>query len=458
MKTKYIETFEKRAGSTILATAIFLFIGFGIASVTIRDAIHNSRMVNEQVSMEKAHYFAEAGVEEAADYITSHTGYFPNTYEKGKSYSNGGRWDYLVTKTDWREYSIESVGSYDGNSRTISIQRAYYPTFAAFSIWSHDFRDLWYTPGYVLQGHVHSDSRINIWSSPTAGGPHFQGKVTTGHHEFGGYPEFATFDEGYEFDSYQGTLQSIEFTEMKSEANANGEVFYGRTEVYFDVNPANNEGRVWVKNRRRWPNQPNTWHQMPTDGLPIIYVADSTSGPSSSRAGKLTMHGGVLKGEMSIFTDNDVVIQNHMQYYNDPSDDQDFIRDFPEESEDRLGVISKDDIWIGTSAPNSLQLFGAYLASGSKANHTGEMGVLNYNDYSRGFRGYINQYGSKVVERVYPAGVFNSNTGTPLAGYRTNTTFDERFRKRPPPYYPALSEKLIFEDWAYGTVLENSGS
>ena len=458
---------QRRKGSTILATVIFLFIGFAISAVTIRDAIFNGRMVNEQISMERAHYHAEAGIEEAADLVTNWTGYFPKKKTNSYPYANGGSFECVITKDGWNEFSFESVGTFGGNTRTISILRAYYPTFAAFSMWTHDFRDLWYTPGYIAEGHVHSDSRINIWSSASAGGPHFKGKVTTGHDSFGGWPEYATYDEGYEFDSYQGDLQSIDFSEMKGEALEHGEVFRGPTEIYYDVNNGGN-GIMYVKNADRWSD--NSYHPIHTDGTEVVYIEDTTTTESYydrrrrrwrtrtvTNPGSLTLNGGELKGAMTIFAENDVTVQNHMVYHNDPSDDGEIIRDFIEPSNDRLGVISKDDIWIGTSAPNHLQLFGAYLAAGrggSGSDANGEMGVLNYNDYNRGFRGYINQYGSKITDRTYPAGVFNSATGQPLAGYRTNTTYDERFLNNPPPFYPPISAKLIFEDWVYGAIDE----
>ena len=460
---------QGRKGSTILATVIFLFIGFAISAVTIRDAIFNGRMVNEQISNEKAHFFAEAGIEEAADKVTNWIGYFPPTETDDKTYSNGGDWEYVITKEGWNEFSIEATGNYGGNSRTISILRAYYPTFAAFSMWTHDFRDLWYTPGYIAEGHVHSDSRINIWSSASAGGPHFRGKVTTGYDSFGGWPEYATYDEGYEFNSFQGALQDIDFTEMKGEALEHGEVFKGPTEIWYEVPGGSSQGLMHVKNSDRWPD--GQYHTLSTDNTELVYIESTSTterywdrrrGRYRYRTvtvpGTLALNGGQLKGAMTIFAEDDVTIQNHMTYHNDPSDDGDIFRDYTEPSDDRLGVISLDDIWIGTAAPNHLQLFGAYLASGTRTSSgsdaNGEMGVLNYNDYNRGFRGYINQYGSKITERTYPAGVFNSTTGLPLAGYRTNTTYDERFLSNPPPYYPPISAKLIFEDWVYGSVAE----
>ena len=47
-------------------------------------------------------------------------------------------------------------------------------------------------------------------------------------------------------------------------------------------------GRMWVKNERRWPDNPNGWHQLASESVPIVYVANSTSGNSSTRSGKLT--------------------------------------------------------------------------------------------------------------------------------------------------------------------------
>jgi hypothetical protein len=56
------------------------------------------------------------------------------------------------------------------------------------------------------------------------------------------------------------------------------------------------------------------------------------------------------------------------------------------------------------------------------------------------------------MEQVYPGGTFNSRTGLQQTGYASKNLFDERFIDDPPPVYPPISEKLVFEEWHYSVV------
>ena len=171
MRHRYASKSSKQ-GSILLTAVIFLFIGFSVAAITLRDALHNSRMVENQVNIERAHYFAETGAEQAADRISKFTGYIPEITTYGSNYG-AGRWDYEIIKTGWRTYRVEAIGSVNGVARQLNIDRVRYPTFAQYGMWTADFRDLWLIPGQLQEGQYHSDSRMNIWSSPSAGGPVF---------------------------------------------------------------------------------------------------------------------------------------------------------------------------------------------------------------------------------------------------------------------------------------------
>ena len=442
---------SSKQGSILLTAVIFLFIGFSVAAITLRDALHNSRMVENQVNIERAHYFAETGAEQAADRISKFIGYIPEITSYGHNYG-AGRWDYEIIKTGWRTYRVEAIGSVNGVSRQLNIDRVRYPTFAQYGMWTADFRDLWLIPGQLQEGQYHSDSRMNIWSSPSAGGPVFTGKVTTGHHKFGGWPAYATFEQGYEFNSFQGTMATIDFSEMEGEAQKHGMVLKGETSIYFDLDPASGEGQVYLKNRDKYGD--NGWHAENLEGLEIVYVKDKIDDEGDvSSSGKIQLYGGTVDGSLTFYADDDIWLKDHMYYKNDPSDDNDVIRDYPEDSDDKVGFISKDDIWVSTSAPDDLTMFGAFIAAGpGVSGNKGNMGVSNYNSYLLGARGYFTTYGSRVMEQVYPGGTFNSRTGLQQTGYASKNLFDERFIDDPPPFYPPISEKLVFEEWHYSVV------
>jgi hypothetical protein len=451
---------SRREGSMLLAAIIFLFIGFSIAALTLRDAMHNSRMVDSQVTIERSHYMAEAGAEQAADRIGKFTGpekAFSGVVPGSKSGGGGESWRYEITRPagTWHEFKIQAIGDVNGVERQLNIERVRYPTFAQYGMWTSNFRDIWMIPGQIQNGHFHSDNRINIWSSAAAGGPVFKGKVTTGHHEFGGWPAYSTFEQGHEFNSDQGTMASIDFDEMETEATHSGMLLKGETSVYFDLDTSSGAGQMYLKNHDRYGN--NGWHAEPLSNLKLVYVKDKLDDNGALlSSGKIQLFGGTVDGALTFYAEDDIHIRDHMYYKNDPRDDENVFPDYPEPSDDKIGFISKDDIWVSTSAPDNLEVFGAFIAAGPRnpgdPTNKGNIGVTSYSSFLYGPRGSFTTYGSRVMEEVYPAGTFNSRTGQQQTGYYSKNEFDKRFINDPPPYYPELKEKLLFEGWSYSEV------
>ena len=89
------------------------------------------------------------------------------------------------------------------------------------------------------------------------------------------------------------------------------------------------------------------------------------------------------------------------------------------------------------------------MATGLRSGSAGQMGLIDYANRAVGPLGVISQYGSFVMKRVYPYGVFNSANGALLSGFTTHNRYDVRFIDGPPPFYPPLSQRLRFEGWHY---------
>ncbi|MFT5122956.1 MAG: hypothetical protein ACI9TH_000013 [Kiritimatiellia bacterium] len=456
---------QDKSGSILLVALIFMFIGFSAAAVSIRNAVHEGRMVKSQISVERAHYLAEAALELAAAEVATYTGYIPYGEVSRKQRvpietgNANGTYSYVISKTAFREYQIHSEGHFGGVTRGISIDRVYKPKLPGYSFWADDFNGLYYIPGDVVDGKVYSGTQINIWSSPasTPRGPHFKDEVATGAARFGGLALFAIFDKPSKFNEHKDPLEDINFeNEVKGEARHLGLLITGPTEVKFPVNTNLNvdgqEGEIWLKNPRHFGT--NTWQAFPLQDLDLIYIEDDLA---NNLPGTVTIEGGELDGIITIYAEDDVTIKNSITMRNDPRDDDSNAPDFNTPSDDLLGIISKDDIWLDTTWMTSnpdIDLMGAYVAFGTKhgdpsRDKYGNIGVIGHDDTSRGARGVLHVYGSRNMEQGYPYGNFNLRTGNVLSGYKIQSIFDPRFLDNPPPYSPTIGREIKFEGWRY---------
>lgn len=174
------------------------------------------------------------------------------------------------------------------------------------------------------------------------------------------------------------------------------------------------------------------------------------------QAGTLTMNGGIIDGRVTIVTEGDISINDHIEYAINPTD-EDAVAEAKETAKalaeangeeyneddvvnDALGIISGGNVIIPTSAPNNINIHASIMATGTQSDGSdGSFYVDNHNTGSE--RGYINLVGG-IVQRI--RGAVGLTDGT---AYRKRYTFDTRFAGRPPPYFPPLQSGLTFESW-----------
>ena len=167
----------------------------------------------------------------------------------------------------------------------------------------------------------------------------------------------------------------------------------------------------------------------------LVYIQEATSGNTSTMAAKTYVHG-TLDGRVTIASEDDIMITDHIRYANTSST-----------SDDALGLISKDDVWVTTAAPDNLDVYAAILAAGQYESDRGSFGVLEY--YSGSPRGDLHVYGSIVQDQRGAVGTFSETSG-PVSGYTKQYTFDSRFSAVAPPYYPTVNSKVRFNGWSEG--------
>ena len=426
-------------GSTLLTVMGFVTIATGLLASVLSLASNHRKLAVRQLNMEQALYVAEGGLERGIRTIESNilSLVASTTGTNGAGTLGSGTYTFSVSKISKSVFSISSTGFVNNVRRSVSIKRIYQPTYAEFALWSEENGALYFKDGEEFDGHVHANDRL--YFNVSGGGPVFHAPVTSGAGTYtvqGGSINAVQFDEGFEMNSYQGSMMDVDFNSaaadsLKNIAQSSGLVLEGATTLTFSGSS------VQITNTRKgWTNQ-----AFSPSAEGIIYIANATSGTTSTRTGHVYLVGGTVSGRLSVVTEGAQYIRGHIRYANDP-------RTNPS-STDALGLIARDDVWVDTTAPNNLEINAAVLAAGTvSASNRGSFGVLNFNSGSA--RGVLTVHGGIVQDQRGAVGTFNSSTGVTSTGFGKNYSYDPRFVEDPPPYYPAVVGKIEFAEWREG--------
>ncbi len=438
------QTHRSQEGSVLIGVACFLFLAVGLV-LTILSLGSNHRKVSvEQVSMEQAMYVAEAGLERGARYMESNvvtitSSSATNTYGSGTL--GLGTYAFMITRSNSSTYNLVSTGVVNGVQRTVSLMRVYQPTYAEFSLWSSNNASLYFKAGEVFNGHVHSDGQLYFDNS--GGGPIFHSYLTSKASSYVGSISDIEMDMGLTLNSSQGTMADVDFNSsasdsLKSVATSSGLVLDGNTTITL------NNGTLSIINYRKYGNNTAHSYTLPTTEN-IVYIKDSNTGTTSTKAGTVYLTGGSVNGRLTIATESDIHIQGNIRYASDPVAHP--------TSDDALGLISRSDVWVDTSAPDNLVIDAAIMATGQATGVDGSFSVDNYDDHTspvQGDRGLLIVYGGIVQLIRGPVGQFNQSTGATTHGYSKNYSYDPRFINNPPPYYPTIKDQVRFSQWKEG--------
>ena len=442
---------RSQQGSVLVVVMGFLFISVGLV-LTILDVASNTRKAaQEQAAMEQAMFVAEGGMEVGTRFVesnvvalvTSATGATngTGTFSTG---GNTGTYNYFVTRTNGSSFSVISTGSVKAVvnagtvSRVVSLMRIYQPSYAQYSFWAATNGGISFATTDVFDGAVHTDDQMTFITS-AGNGATFHSTCTSLASTFAGDDSGCTFDYGLGLGVFEGTMAAIDFnsaasTSLKSTASnvgTIGTVLSGSSTITF------NGGTFTITNTRKgWVNHILT--NSPT-GDNIIYVQTAVSG-ASDIAGTVYLNGGTVKGRVTIAAEDDMTIGGNIVYNTDPVANPN--------STDALGLLSYNDVWVGTTAPNNMTIDAAIMATGASAaaGSPGSFGVINYNSGTP--RGTLTVYGG-IVQEVRGA-VATVSGGSITHGYSKDYSYDPRFITKPPPYYPTVSGILKYANWTEG--------
>lgn len=317
-----------------------------------------------------------------------------------------------------KQYSIISVGTVRGVSKVLTLEGIQRKTWAKYALWSNNNRDIYFKSGEKFYGHVHSNSKL--WFS---GDPEFFDRCTTAVTNYGGSTNDCVFHKGFDLGVASNSMAEVSFPGLLDKASL---VVTGLTTVLFS-----GTNLVISNSRRGWTAHTNSVYD-----VPVIYVANSKSGSDKYDV----CVSGQLDGRVTIVSERDVLITNHVTYACDPKTNA--------ASDDALGLISMRDIVVKPSCPNDLKLYAHMMATGQYDTNSVTDGSFGVENYSSGApRGKLTVHGGIVQDYRGAVGTFNPSTGQMVSGYEKDYTYDTRFAVDPPPEYPPLSNELVFETW-----------
>ncbi|MGA0333101.1 MAG: PilX N-terminal domain-containing pilus assembly protein [Kiritimatiellia bacterium] len=477
---------SSKSGSALVMVLVVLLIVTALSTVSLRNSMQLMRLSQRQVWMEQAHFAAESGLEEAARLINSSTYMGASVTTVTHTLPGGGSASVVITplNSQGNEFSIQSTSTVQGITREVNIGRIYRPTYLNYGNFYEDFQNLWWIYGELIDGKVWTGNTQNIYgytlSNGEKYGPIFTDLNETGANGFGGYPQYAStlkeggdeddyddlqfwneYEDGYDTNVSMPALLDVDFDRTSMIADAldvdpdeinpslvtpenmpKGKALKlkGRTEIRFSVDTIGGE-EVGILEIRNWNKFGNfNWNPVYSESLDLVYVEKLTSGPGGHRGATLRIGDSnhntpnIVKANLTVWAEDDVTIPTHIIYDNQNLD----------ESTDKIGVISKDDIWFDRKFTGDLVVQGGYIATGAvSSSNQGELGLIDYNKF--GVRGTLYFLGSMVAQRVSPFGVFSGNSF--VSGFQTDHRFDKRFATDPPPFTPVISSQINYEDW-----------
>ncbi|MDZ8120307.1 pilus assembly PilX N-terminal domain-containing protein [Pontiella agarivorans] len=475
-----------RNGSVLLTILIIMFVLTIAMGSLLTLSTQYFFSTQTKVDAAQALYYAEAGVEEACQFVSERGVNIPDSYS-GTGTNGVGSFDWDLEKTNFYSGNIVSVGEFNGQRKAIEIRNARSATYAQFAFWAENNLSIYFKNGETFWGHIHTDSKP--WFS---GDPEFNDVFTTLANSYGGSTNSVDFKSGFKMNTAMGSMAEIDFDDMKYFAQTypdNALLLTGATSFKFDGN------QVLITNEAYgWDEEPYT-----LDSEKLIYIQDGTIDTTESyyqyvgkkkgdynysrrygyyyagynkgyydlstrtvtqnSPGSLSLDGGDLDGRLTIVTEDDIYINDHTEYALDPLDndavndaiayakDNNLPSEYTDVVNDALGLISGDDVIITGYAPDNIHIDATIMATGSKSpsNDPGSFYVENYTSYDP--RGFINLLGGIVQEERGPVGSFSTYTGKTSHSFDKNYVFDWRFAYMPPPFYPPLYSKLTFDSW-----------
>ncbi len=436
---------SRRDGLAMLATVVGLVLILSVYTAGVFAYVGTQRRaVANQLDIEQAFTVAEAGVERAAADIQQYMGVrLSPFYVSGNVGSN--QYQTVVIPSNYGyEFKIISTGTVSRTTwsgspmvvrRVVSLSRVWLASWASYSMWTHENGAIYFTSGEVFSGKVHADDAMYFQGNPV-----FHGAVTSRTNSYVGSTNLVTFDQGFKLNTDAGKMANVSFSNLLLMANtySNGVVLPADT--YLTFNGTNNSfstnstyttnaAKITVTVKRGVTTTTTNW-------VPVTVTNwDTVSFPATKEL--IYVQGdvyvaGTLDGRITVVSDGTIHVTNNLLYAVHPTNN----------SNDALGLIAKNDVWVEASCPTNMSIFAHIMAVGYTNDipaNRGSFGAINYNTRSNGT---LTVYGGIVQDLRAAVGLADGSRG-----YKKKYAFDERFSANPPPFYPPTTESINYTGW-----------
>jgi len=379
----------------------------------------------------QAFWVAEAGIELACRYLR-----YANPPPAGTqpfvqfNHVPCGQGHFSVTidpddnnpNTYLKAYTVTSLGVCGEARRSIRVQLGM-KTFShyAYCTNSEGSSTIWFVTGDVIEGPLHSNDRIAIYSRPV-----FLGQVTSSATSFrkgSAYnPDFRA--------GYQLGVPPVAFPTFQDVTNNYWALNTQPPEVVLDARLSRHARVIFNANGTITYF---VWH---LSGSDTVYDVPRTTRPVADLRGILFVQGdvelsGILDGQLTIVASELIRIVDDIRYAASEPQGRPL-----EGCDDLLGLVSGGDVVVADTPPNrsDVVIDAAILALGNSFT------VENYSSGSS--RGYLRVWGSIAQKVRGPVGTFSAWGGQ--TGYLKDYHYDPRFLEQTPPYYPSTGQYRIY--------------
>jgi len=409
---------DNNSGVILVAVVCFTAITAILALGLLSESSSQLKLADRQVRLEQAFYAAEGGAERAVSCIANSGGNPPGVITG--AIDNG---TYRVTINavagagqTW--YTIVSTGEVSGIKKSVMMTGVRQQAWSRYAMFYNSAAGaIWIRGGEIFSGPVHANCPIYL-----TGNPIFQDEITTTANNWG--PGSDTNNVQF-WHAPSQSIASINFGALRTNASL---VVTGTTSIRISGT------NLFITNDRRGWNQTNYAAinaNILTGGTGLIYVVSAGGG---TNLGTASVGGTNLDGRLSIVTDYDIYITNHITYAN-----TNITLGMTNTSNDALGLIARNDVVVRTEAPNNLNLFAHIIAACPTNSYSHGFYVQNYS--TRSPSGNLNVYGGIVEFTRGAVGMVSGN------GFMKNYTYDTRFATDPPPMYPVVTNVYQWTSW-----------
>ncbi len=416
----------KKGFALVFTLMIALIITAIIISITVI-ASGDLSLAKRTTDTARAYYLAEAGLARKFAELRSNNISNINNAVINISIGNPGNFSVNVTQVGagaFPTYTLTSTGTYpvtNGVSKTIvltvrqiSIARYIYLT----NLETRSGSPIWFIGGDIVRGPLHTNGQINVYANPTFKGP--VSSVSPSINYYHGPPPLDNPDFQAALTLGAPRIQLpvtgdiiTSISDAAKATNGTGLYFTGDTTVTLISNgTANvtNDGRnlTGVANAgQRWTN-----HNVPLPANGALFVNNGNVDVS-----------GILAGQLTVATNSNIRVVGSILYNSDP-------RTNPN-STDMLGLVSQNNVIVGSAAPNNIEIDAYILALHNS---------FYVENYTSRLKGTLTLYGGITQVERGAVGTFNASTGLRSSGYKKDYNYDARFEDVAPAYFPPAKD------------------